>query len=124
MGSSLWVSGVKAHALVAQYSQRGAPFYRVDQVGSQRVLYLNTAHRFFTAVYSDARARLRAALEVFLFVLGEAELEAIDERLAFYENERGYWSDRLRTGLEDLDQRIGLHEVPLSEPAEVEQAAM
>jgi len=84
----------------------GAPFYRVAQVGSQRLLYLNTTHRFFTDVYSgpESAPRLRAALEIVLFVLGEAELDATDERHLFYQGERFEWSKLLEVALDRLDQ--------------------
>jgi len=84
----------------------GAPFFRVTQIGGQRALYLNTAHRFFTDVYAgpESTPRLRAALELLLFVLGESELDATADRSLFYQNERAWWSGRLMTLLDKLDQ--------------------
>ena len=83
----------------------GAPFYRVAQLGGQRVLYINIAHRFFTDLYGapGATPRLRAALEVLLWVLGECELDASDDRRRFYETERAVWSNRFGLTLDILD---------------------
>lgn len=75
----------------------GAPFFRCVQEGTQRVLYLNVAHRFYTDLYAGPRSspRLRAGLEVLLWALGEAEVDAEPEspRRHFYERERAsVWS--------------------------------
>ena len=93
---------------VRQEALPGAPFYRVQQLGGQKLLFLNTEHRFFADVYAshDSTPRTRAALEVLLFAIGATELDANDERQQFYEMERGAWSERLTTALrvlEDLD---------------------
>ncbi len=87
----------------------GAPFFHIEQIGGQRVLYLNTAHRFFSHLYSNSEAGpyTRAALEVLLFVLGECESEASGDRLLFYESERAEWSKRLNMALERLGERLG-----------------
>jgi hypothetical protein len=91
---------------VTQMSLPGAPFFSVAQIGGQKVLNLNTAHRFYTDVYAgpESTPRLRAAIEVLLFVIGECELDADDERQLFYETERGEWSSRLRVALDRLDR--------------------
>jgi hypothetical protein len=101
-------------------SLRGAPFFRVDQIGAQKVLWLNRVHPFFSSVYmnDDLTPRLRAAIEVLLFVIGEAELEAPDERRQFYESERSHWSERYRVGLENLEEHMGLTDTPLLDRAE------
>ena len=90
---------------VTERSLPGGPFFSVEQVGGQRVLYLNTAHRFYTDLYAgpESTPRLRAALEVLLFVLGESELDAAGERQLFYQAERMYWSTRLHVVLDRLD---------------------
>lgn len=91
---------------VVEERMPGAPFYRMEQMGGQKVLYINTAHRFYTDVYAgpDSTPRLRAALELVLFVLGECELDAEKDRRSFYETERGEWSNRLRLALEQLNK--------------------
>jgi Histidine kinase-, DNA gyrase B-, and HSP90-like ATPase len=87
-------------------SLMGAPFFRVEQVGPQKVLYLNTAHRFHKDVYAgpDSSPRMRAGLEVVLFAIGACEIGAEDERQTFYETERGAWSARLNTALAQLEK--------------------
>lgn len=56
----------------------GGAFYRCEQRGGQRVLTLNAAHPFFLELYADpgTTARQRAAIELLLWTLGEAEVEA------------------------------------------------
>jgi hypothetical protein len=85
----------------------GAPFYRMLQIGGQRRLLINKGHRFFADVYQGARAnkRVRDAIELLLIVLGECELDSSEDRLRFYEAERGEWSRRLQTALGLLDER-------------------
>jgi hypothetical protein len=86
----------------------GAPFFRVEQVGGLKVLYLNTAHRFYSKVYwnADATPYFRAAIEVLLFVIGDCELDSSDDRRIFYETERGVWSARLNAALDQLEKFI------------------
>jgi hypothetical protein len=85
-------------------SMPGAPFFRMNQIGGQKVLSLNTAHRFYKDVYAgpDSGPRMRAGLEVVLFAIGSGELNAEGEMLTFYETERGRWSTRLNTALSQL----------------------
>lgn len=87
-------------------SMVGAPFFRVEQVSAQKVLYLNTAHRFYKDVYAgpDSSPRLRAALEVVLFAIGACEIGAEGDRQTFYETERGLWSARLNSALAQLEK--------------------
>lgn len=95
--------------LVEEEDLRGAPFYRVEQNGGQRTVYLNTLHPFYTKLYKgiDTSLRVRAALEVLLLVVGSCELEAsTEERQRFYKQERGEWSSRLELALESLDTYI------------------
>jgi hypothetical protein len=47
---------------------------------------------------------LRAGLEVLLFVIGDCEQDATDERRLFYQVERGEWSVRLAVALDRLGQ--------------------
>jgi hypothetical protein len=89
----------------------GAPFFRCVQRGGQRVLLLNEAHPFYADLYAGngSTPRLRAGLEVLLWTLGEAEVDADPEtdRRRFYERERAsvwtpYLSDAL-TSLRSID---------------------
>jgi hypothetical protein len=91
---------------VTEESLKGAPFFRVEQVGPQKVLYLNTSHRFYRDVYAgdDSTPRLRAALEIVLFAIGVGEIDAIDDRLLFYETERGAWSTQLDLALAQFEK--------------------
>jgi hypothetical protein len=84
----------------------GAPFFRVEQVGPQKVLYLNTTHRFYKDVYAgpDSSPRMRAGIEVVLFAIGACEIGAEDDRQTFYETERGAWSARLNSALDQLEK--------------------
>lgn len=82
----------------------GAPFFRCVPEGGTRVLYLNVAHPFYTELYAGpgATPRLRAGLEVLLWTLGNAEVDADPEgdRRHFYERERAsVWSPHLADAL-------------------------
>lgn len=103
------------HQIMAELKERpyklettsapSAPFFWVDQIGSQTKLFLNTAHRFYGDVYAgpESTPRLRAAIEVVLFVIGQCELDSTDERQLFYQNERVEWSRRLDVVLNRLE---------------------
>jgi hypothetical protein len=85
----------------------GAPFFRVEQVGGMRVLFLNRAHKFHSDIYAKERNRhFQAALEVLLFTIGECELDAQGnpDRRAFYASERHEWSQFLTSALEVLSR--------------------
>jgi len=85
----------------------GAPFYRAEQIGGQKRVYINLAHRFYTDVYegSDSSPRVKTALEILLFVLGSCEIEATGDRERFYAAERGEWSKQLATNLDLFEER-------------------
>lgn len=90
----------------------GAPFFRCVQEGGTRVLYLNVAHPFYTDLYRGpgASPRLRAGLEVLLWTLGNAEVDADpdSDRRRFYARERAsVWTPHLADALEQLT-RISL----------------
>lgn len=85
----------------------GAPFYRCYQRGGQRVLAINLAHPFYDQLYAGpgSTPRLRAALEIVLWALGEAEVDAEpgSERRRFYERDRGsLWSPYVADALNEL----------------------
>ena len=91
----------------------GGPFYRPEQLGGQFVIWLNTAHRFYTDVYAgpESTPHLRAALEILLFTLGEAELNSDGDRRLFYQTERqSMWSGRLSVLLDLLSQHSGVED--------------
>ena len=110
--------------VVQEEEMPGAPFYRMDQIGGMKVLYLNRAHSFYKDMYAEiasqasdnpAALRLRSALEVLLFVLGDCELDANDERQVFYANERYEWSRRLETTLTVLQRTTPVAEMSKTE---------
>lgn len=85
----------------------GGPFYRCVQEGATRVLYLNISHPFYRDLYNGpgATPRLRAGLEVLLWTLGNAEVDADpdSDRRRFYARERAsVWTPRLADTLEEL----------------------
>jgi hypothetical protein len=84
----------------------GAPFFRMVQMGGQKVLYLNTDHRFYTDIYAGPSSNpgARAAMEVLLFVIGDSELDSGGERRLFYQTERAEWSTRLNVALDLLSE--------------------
>lgn len=85
----------------------GAPFFRVEQVGGMKVLFLNRAHRFHSDIYAREKNRhFQAALEVLLFTIGECELDAQGnpDRRAFYASERHEWSQLLTSALDVLSR--------------------
>jgi len=87
----------------------GAPFFRCEQRGGQRVLLINRAHPFYTDLYAgpSSDARLRAGLEILLWALGETEVDAdpTSDRRRFYESERPQaWSPYLKDALVSLRQ--------------------
>lgn len=102
----------------------GAPFFRVEQMGGQKVLYINVAHSFYTGIYAgpESTPRLRGAMEVLLFVLGETELDAEGDRELFYAMERGYWSTRLHAVLDRLDRMDSVREAEQSKADALERA--
>lgn len=82
----------------------GAPFFRCLQRGGQRVLLINKEHPFYTDVYAGPGSTIatRAALELLLWTLGDAEVDAEPEsdRRNFYESERQtVWSPNLKASL-------------------------
>jgi len=77
------------------------PFYRPKRLGEQKRVIINTLHPFYTKVY-DASPEIKAALEVLLLVLGEAELDAEGDFESFYRSARVQWSERLHHALNEL----------------------
>ena len=97
-----------------------APLYQARRLGLQKRLTINTAHPFYEKIYQLA-GEAQSGLEVLLFVLADAELDAEGEREAFYKVERQGWSEGLRYALEELVSDEALHD-RLSAAAENDQA--
>ena len=99
----------QAHPYKVEFADLpGAPFYRITQRGGMTVLELNRAHSFYAQVYaSDSANRfVRGGLEVLLFSIGMAELDAIgnQDKSAFYTVEKQAWSERLEVALRSFSQ--------------------
>ncbi len=104
----------------------GGPFFRPQQLGGQFVLWINTAHKFYTSVYAapGSTGHLRDALELMLFTLGESELDSFGDRRLFYQAERQErWTTRLTTTLELLEQQSGIEDDQILEE-EIKESAV
>lgn len=98
----------------------GAPFYSVEMVGPQVVVKFNTAHRFYTDIYLQQNASGKTALELLIMVLGKCEIEATEDRLLFYKNERFEWSHKLELRLDIQDKRNPVADKRSADEAETE----
>jgi hypothetical protein len=90
------------------------PFYLPKRFGEQKRLIINTLHPFYTKVYHTA-PEVKAALEVLLLVLAEAELESEADFEAFWRSVRPVCSDRLRQAFNELASGVETHDVPEDE---------
>ena len=75
--------------------------YQPRRLGAQKRLTINTAHPFYEKIYQRA-GEAKSGLEVLLFVLADAELDADGDRETFYKAERQGWSQGLVHALEEL----------------------
>lgn len=93
---------------VAKRSIPGGAFFEVEQIGGTKVLWLNTASRFFQEVHSGPATTpaVRAALEILLFSIGDRAMEGRDEVKAFYAYEIPEWSRKLEYALAHLAQTM------------------
>jgi hypothetical protein len=93
---------------VAHEIAPGGTFFRVEQLGGTTVLCLNTAHRFYSELYTgaDSTPAVRAAIEVLLFSIGDCICSAPDQVRAFYDLEVPEWSKRLDYALMQLARRV------------------
>lgn len=99
----------------------GSTFYRLDQVGGQKKLWINRGHRFYSQVYAgpDSTELTRAQWEVFLFILGDCEVSGTDDLLDFYSSERIEWSRRLNLTLRSLERTM-----PPAQPVDPEDISV
>lgn len=106
-------------------SKEGAPFFRMEQFGAQKRLYVNTAHPFYSDLYSgpDATPRVKTALELLLFAVGSCELDATGDMELFYQTERAEWSKRLKVALALLDRREPVEDAESANDAAAEVGA-
>lgn len=93
---------------VAKRSVPGGAFFEVEQIGGTKVLWLNTASRFFKEVHSGPTSTpaVRAALEILLFAIGDRSIEGREELQAFYAHEIPEWSRKLEYALAHLAQSL------------------
>lgn len=93
---------------VAKRSIPGGAFFEVEQIGGTKVLWLNTASRFFQEVHSGPASTpaVRASLEILLFSIGDRAMEGRDEVKAFYAHEIPEWSRKLEYALAHLAQTM------------------
>ena len=108
---------------VAHENVPGGVFFRVEQLGGTAVLFLNSAHRFYTQLYAgaDSTAAVRAALEVLLFSIGDCINEAPDQTRAMYDLEVPEWSKKLDYALMQLARRVSHDDGEVGD-AEIEAA--
>lgn len=106
-------------------NRESAPFFRVEQFGAQKRLFINTAHAFYSDLYSgpDATPRVKTALELLLFAIGSCELDATEDGELFYQVERAEWSKRLKVTLALLDRREPVEDAESAEAAAAEAEA-
>ncbi len=90
----------------------GGTFYRIDQWGGQKRLYINRSHRFFTDLYAheNTSAHARYGLEAFLFTLGTSELTSKPELQLYYQTERVRWSVTLNAALAHISEWDGIED--------------
>jgi hypothetical protein len=86
----------------------GAPFFRIEQIGGAKVLFINKSSRFFQEVHSGPKSTpdVRAALELLLFSIGDRMLDTKDTQRDWYQYEIGEWSRKLEFSLGQLKQQI------------------
>ncbi|MFO1208998.1 MAG: ATP-binding protein [Amaricoccus sp.] len=86
----------------------GAPFFRVEQIGGTKVLFVNKSSRFFQEVHSGPRSTpdVRAALELLLFAIGDRMLDTKDTQRDWYQFEIGEWSRKLEFALGQLKLQV------------------
>ena len=87
-----------------------APFFRAEQEGGQRVLYINRDHRFYIDIYSKTDGFVRFGLETLLFSIGIQWVRSNGDRRMFYETEVVHWSATLNAALGELEDHDGSHD--------------
>tara|TARA_Y100000588_G_scaffold129104_1_gene141392 strand:- start:1414 stop:3339 length:1926 start_codon:yes stop_codon:yes gene_type:complete len=87
-------------------SAKDASFYRFEQSGGQKQLYINTDHPFFKELYmgEGSTPRMRTALELLLYTLGYCEDRSPTETRYMYQRERVQWSTALKEALNRLSE--------------------
>lgn len=80
------------------------PFFRPEHIGPQFVLYINRKHAFYRDLYISSSSKIKTALELLLFIIGQGELdsEGNKEKKLFYTCEKRVWSKNLENVLQLL----------------------
>lgn len=101
------------------------PFFRVEQVGPQFVLNINRKHVFYDEIYMSGGPKIKTALELLLFVIGQSELdsEGNKEKKLFYVSEKLLWSRNLENVLELMRDTVVADEDEHDDTATDEEAA-
>lgn len=109
---------------VREESAPSAPFFRAEMEGMTKVIYLNTAHRFYTEVYMgpESSVRLRDALEIVLYAFGDSMLDASDEARRLYMVELMTWSQKIDLALDSLSNRESVQDTVDAKISEAELA--
>ena len=97
------------YKIEAEHGRPTQPFFEMDQVGPQTVVYLNTGHRFYTDVYgalSEDDVAIRSGIEALLVCIARAELSKGGDDRVFYMQERAAWSEDLAKALEIIPQLL------------------
>jgi hypothetical protein len=97
------------YKIEAEHGRPTQPFFEMDQVGPQTIVYLNTGHRFYTDVYgalSEDDVAIRSGIEALLVCIARAELSKGGDDRVFYMQERAAWSEDLAKALEIIPQLL------------------
>jgi hypothetical protein len=97
------------YKIEAEHGRPTQPFFEMDQVGPQTVVYLNTGHRFYTDVYGalgEDDVAIRSGIEALLVCIARAELSKGGDDRVFYMQERAAWSEDLAKALEIIPQLL------------------
>lgn len=100
---------IKNHGYkVAFDNAPGAPFFRIEQIGGTKVLFINKSSRFFQEVHSGPKSTpdVRAALELLLFSIGDRMLDTEGTRHEWYKFEVGEWSRKMEFALGQLKEQV------------------
>ncbi|WP_295194263.1 ATP-binding protein [uncultured Brevundimonas sp.] len=93
---------------IAVEHRPGQPFFRMDRHNGARTLNLNSAHRFYDAVYDGPTAtpETRTGLELLLFALGDVMMDEGREQEGRNSRQVSIWSRRLEAALVNLEARL------------------
>jgi len=101
------------YKIEAEHGRPTQPFFEMDQVGPQTIVYLNTGHRFYTDVYGalgEGDVAIRSGIEALLVCIARAELSKGGDDRVFYMQERAAWSEDLSKALEIIPQLLSQEE--------------